>query len=56
MSPEEIAKTLAAMEQIESFDMMPDELAAWDADRRAQKEHDKAQFAEHAEALRRQGE
>jgi hypothetical protein len=47
MSPEEIARTLSAMQQIEGFDM---------ADRRARKERDRAQFAEHAEKLRQQCE
>ena len=56
MSPEEIATTLAAMDRIEGFDMTEDELAAWEADRRSQREQDKARFAEHAEKLRSQWE
>ncbi len=56
MSPEEIARTLAAMDQIEAFDMTEGELAAWEADRRSRKEQDKARFAEHAEKLRSQWE
>lgn len=53
MSPEEIARTLAAMELIESFDLTDAELSAWEAERRARKERDKAQFAQHADKLRR---
>jgi len=56
MSPEEIAKILAAMDQIEPFDMTEAERAAWEADRQARKQHDKAQFAQHAEELRRDWE
>jgi len=56
MSPEEIAQTLAAMEQIEAFDMTVGERDAWETERRARKEQDRAQFAEHAEELRRQRE
>src|SRR2546426_1060992 len=53
MSPEEIASTLATMDQVRSFDMTDTERAAWEAERNARKERDKAQFADHAEALRR---
>jgi hypothetical protein len=56
MSPEEIAKTLAAMDQLESFDMTDAEQAAWEAHRKNRKEREKAQFAEHAEKLRRMWE
>ena len=41
MSPEEIARTLGAMDRIEGFDMTADEVAAWEADRHARKEQDK---------------
>ncbi|SRR5260370_32543744 len=53
MSAEEIAKTLAAMDQVESFDMTDAEQAAWEAERKTRKEREKAHFAEHAEKLRR---
>jgi len=53
MSPEEIAKTLAAMDQVEPFDLSDAERAEWDAERQARKEREKAQFAEQADKLRR---
>ena len=56
MSPEEIARTLAAMDTIEPLDLTEDERAAWDAERLARKEWEKAHFAEHADQLRRQWE
>jgi hypothetical protein len=49
----EIARTLAAMEQVEPFEMSDTEQAAWEAERRADREREKAQFAEHSERLRR---
>jgi hypothetical protein len=52
LSPDEVAKTLAAMDQMQPFDMTDVEQAAWDADRKALRERDKAQFAEHAQKLR----
>jgi len=56
MSPEEIARTLAAMDQVEPFDMTEAEQTEWEAERQAQKERDKAQFAAHADKLRRMWE
>jgi hypothetical protein len=54
MSREEIDRVLAAMEQVQPFDMTDDdERAAWEAERLAQKEWEKAHFAEHGEKLRR---
>jgi hypothetical protein len=53
MSPEEIAKTLAAMDQVEPFELTDAERVAWEAERKARKERDKAEFAEQAEKLRR---
>ena len=53
LSPEEIAKTLAAMDQIVPFDMTEAEQTAWSAERAAQKEGEKARFVKHAEELRR---
>lgn len=53
MTPEEIARTLAAMDKIEPFDMTDEERAAIEADRQARKEWEKAHFNEHADKLRR---
>jgi hypothetical protein len=52
MSPEEIARTLAAMENVEPLDLTEEERAAWEAERQARKQLEKAHFAEHAEKLR----
>jgi hypothetical protein len=49
----EIAKTLAALDRIEPFEMSDAEEAAWEAERRADREREKAHFAEHSERLRR---
>jgi hypothetical protein len=53
MTPEEIARTLAAMEKIEPFEMSEEERAALEVDRQARKEWEKAHFDERAEKLRR---
>jgi hypothetical protein len=52
MSAEEIARTLAAMDEIEPFEMTDAERAAIEADRQARKEWEKARFNEHADRLR----
>src|SRR5712692_11725725 len=52
MNPEEIARTLAAMDQIEPLEMTAEERAALDAQRQAQKEWEKTHFNEHADKLR----
>lgn len=52
MSPEEIANTLAAMDQIVPFEMTEAEQSAWQAELEARKDREKAAFAEHAEKLR----
>lgn len=52
MSADEIARTLAAMDQVQPFEWTESERLAWEAERRARRERDKAQFAEHAEKLR----
>jgi hypothetical protein len=52
MTPDEIARTLAAMEKIEPFEMTDAERAAIEADRQACKEWEKAHFDEHADRLR----
>lgn len=53
MSPAEIADVLAAMEKVEPFDLSEAEKAAWDAERQARKDREKAVFTEDAERLRR---
>jgi hypothetical protein len=52
MSPDEVARTLAAMDEIEPFDMSDEERAAIETDRQARKEWEKARFNEHADRLR----
>jgi hypothetical protein len=52
VAPDEIARTLAAMEKIEPFEMTDAERAAIEADRRARKEWEKAHFDEHGDQLR----
>jgi hypothetical protein len=52
MSPDEIVRTLAAMDEIEPFDMTDEERAAIEADRQARKEWEKSRFNEHADRLR----
>ena len=49
---DEIARTLAAMEKIEPFEMTDGERAAIEADRQARKEWEKAHFDEHGDRLR----
>jgi hypothetical protein len=56
MSEAEIARTLAAMDQIKPFEMTEAEEAAWEAQKRVRKEADKASFFQRAEELRRQWE
>jgi hypothetical protein len=55
-TPEEIARHLALMDQIEPFVMTPEEEAEWQADRQARKEYHKAHFDEWAETLRKMWE
>lgn len=55
-SPEEIELALAAMDRMEPLDMTDDELAAWEADRHARREAEKATFFARAEATRRECE
>lgn len=52
MSPDEIARTLAAVDQVQPFDWTESERLAWEKERQARRDRDKAQFAEHAEKLR----
>jgi hypothetical protein len=56
MTPEEITRTLAAMDQVEPLDLTEEEQAAWEAERLARKEWEKTHFADHAEKLRRMWE
>jgi hypothetical protein len=56
MSPEEISATLAAMDRVEPFEMIAAEQAAWDRDRRAGRDSEKAKSAAEAERLRRMWE
>ena len=53
MTPDEIARTLVAMDKIEPLEMSDAERAAIEADRQARKEWEKAHFDEHADRLRR---
>jgi hypothetical protein len=53
---EEIAASLAAMQKIEPFVWTDEERSAWEAERRARKEWEKANFAEQGERLRRMWE
>ena len=53
MSAEEIAQTLAAMDQVEPLEITAAERAAWEAERAGRTRREKARFAEHAESLRR---
>ena len=48
-----IAETLAAMDRVKPLEISDAEQAAWEAQRRAERERDKQQFAEHSEKLRR---
>ena len=56
MSPEEIARLLAAMDQLEPLHLTDAERAAWEAERHARKDWEKAQFAQHAGKLQRMWE
>lgn len=51
--PDEIARTLAAMDRIIPFDMSEEEEAALEADRKARKQSELSRFEGHAERLRR---
>lgn len=52
VSPEEIARTLAAMERVQPFDMTEEEEAVLAADRQARKEWERVHFNPHADKLR----
>jgi len=53
MSDEEIAQTLAAMDQVEPLEITDAERASWKAEREVRIRREKSRFAEHAESLRR---
>lgn len=53
MSAEEIAQTLAAMDQVEPLEITAAERAAWEAERQGRIGREKTRFGEHAESLRR---
>jgi hypothetical protein len=52
LPPEEIARLLAVMDRMEPLDLTDAERAAWEAERQARKDWEKAEFAKHAEKLR----
>jgi hypothetical protein len=52
LGPEEIARVLALMDQVQPFEMTEEERAAWEARRQARKDWEKAGFNEHADKLR----
>jgi hypothetical protein len=56
MTPEEIQRVLAAMDQMEPLQMTDAELAAWEAERQARKDREKADFFKQAEKLQRMWE
>ncbi|MBI3468342.1 MAG: hypothetical protein HY000_35520 [Planctomycetes bacterium] len=56
MSPEEIAKLLAMIDQLEPLDLTEAERLAWEAERQARKDWEKAEFAKHAAKLQRMWE
>ena len=53
VTPDEIARTLAAMEKTEPFEMTNAEWAAIEADRQARKGWEKAHFDERGDRLRK---
>lgn len=55
-SPAETARVLALMDRVQPLQMTDAELAAWEADRRAQKEWELAHFKEYEEKIRRMWE
>jgi len=53
LSPEEINRVLALMDQIQPFEMTDQERTAWQADRQARKQWEKTQFNEHSDKLKK---
>src|ERR1051325_5085422 len=56
MSPEEIAKTLAAMDRVEPFDLSDLEHVNLEHHRKAERDREKASFIDRAEQLRKMWE
>jgi hypothetical protein len=56
LSPDEIARALDEMDRMQPLQMTDNELAAWEADRRARREQEKLHFFERAERLHRMWE
>ena len=52
VTADEIARTLAAMEAVQPFEISDSERAAIELDRQTRKEWEKSRFNEHAERLR----
>ena len=52
VTTDEIARTLAAMEAVQPFEMSDSERAAIELDRQTRKEWENSRFNEHAERLR----
>jgi hypothetical protein len=52
LGPDEIARTLALMDQVQPFEFTEQERAELEADRQGRKEWEKAHFDEHADRLR----
>ena len=50
-TPEAIAQHLALMDEMEPLEMSPAEEAGWQADREAQRDYEKARFAERARQI-----
>jgi hypothetical protein len=53
MTPEEIAATIAIMDQLEPVEMSDEELAAWETNRRRRIEEEKSKFGNRADLLGR---
>ncbi len=52
MSPEQIATVLAAMDQIVPLEFTDTERDAWEAERNARKQREKAEFLQYGQGLR----
>jgi hypothetical protein len=56
LTPEEIVRILALMDQVLPFEMTAEERARWEAERKERREREKATFFEQSEELRRMWE
>jgi len=52
-NPEEIARVLALMDQVQPFEMTEQERAAWQADRQARQQWETTHFNEHSDKLKK---